>query len=70
MKTKQHKIHTATVKSLLDPNLRTQIEQRAYEIWEANGGRHGEDITHWLLAETEVLKQRRPISAGRFSANA
>jgi hypothetical protein len=70
MKTKQHKTNIANAKSSPDPDLRLQIEQRAYEIWEAGGSRHGEDIMHWLQAETEVLERRHQTQAGRPSASA
>jgi len=36
--------------------LREQIEKRAYHLWLANGGGHGEALRHWLQAESEVLK--------------
>ncbi len=34
-----------------------QIAIRAYEIWQKNGCRHGEDRQHWLQAERELLGQ-------------
>jgi Protein of unknown function (DUF2934) len=70
MKTKQQKTIIATAKSSPDPDLQLQIERRAYEIWEAGGARHGEDIKHWLQAETEVREQRRQIHAGQSRASA
>ena len=63
MKTKQHKTNNATAKLSPDPDLRLEIERRAYEIWEANGNRHGDDVAHWLQAETEVLELRGKVSA-------
>jgi hypothetical protein len=33
--------------------LRRQIEIRAYEIWELEGGCHGKELEHWLQAERE-----------------
>lgn len=36
-----------------------EIAQRAYELFEADGRRHGRDIDHWLAAENE-LKHPRP----------
>jgi hypothetical protein len=39
-----------------------EINRRAYELWEAAGGRHGEDVRHWLEAERE-LQARRPVRA-------
>jgi len=59
MKTKPHRIGTGTAKSSPESNLREQIEKRAYEIWMVGGGRHGEDITHWLQAESEVREEQR-----------
>lgn len=35
--------------------LRNQIAQRAYEIFETRGKRHGHDVEDWLHAENEVL---------------
>lgn len=65
MKAKQHKTNLATAKSSPDPNLRLQIERRAYEIWMDSGNRHSEDIAHWLQAENEVLAQQfaQPVRA-------
>ena len=36
--------------------LRERIEKRAYHIWLARGGGHGDHFHHWLQAENEVLK--------------
>lgn len=36
--------------------LRERIEKRAYHIWLASGGGHGEHLRHWLQAESEMLK--------------
>lgn len=30
------------------------IRHRAYEIWEAEGRAHGQDMEHWLQAEREL----------------
>ena len=59
MKSKQHKTNNETSKSSPDSDLHEQIEKRAYEIWLADGSRHGEDLNHWFQAETEVLAARR-----------
>lgn len=48
MKTKQSKTNIATAKSSPDPDLRLQIERRAYEFREAAGRLQGEDIAYWL----------------------
>ncbi len=60
MPTQQRKIKSQTtsneaVKRLDDPNLRHQIEKRAYEIWLSSGCSQGNDIADWLQAEKEVL---------------
>ena len=47
--------------------LHARIEQRAYDIWLASGGRHGEDLSHWLQAEREILKTARQDQTGRTS---
>lgn len=39
-----------------DVALRERVEKRAYHIWLASGGGHGEHLRHWLQAEGEVLK--------------
>jgi hypothetical protein len=59
MKTKQHKTNNDTSKSSPNSDLHGQIEKRAYEIWLADGGHHGDDRSHWFQAETEVLTARR-----------
>jgi len=59
VKTKQHKTDNETPKSSSDPDLREQIEIRACEIWLAERSLHGNDISQWLQAETEVLAARR-----------
>ena len=37
------------------PNLRLQIELRAYDLWLADGGRYDNRLIHWLRAEREIL---------------
>lgn len=68
MKTKRHKTSGATAKLAPDTDLGLQIERRAYEIWTAGGGQNGEDVAHWLQAETEVLEQQRQARLGQPSA--
>jgi hypothetical protein len=43
--------------------LRTEIEKRAYDLWLADGRREGNDLTHWLQAERELLSARHRLSA-------
>ena len=33
----------------------TQIEKRAYELWQADDCRDGNDLNHWLQAERELV---------------
>ena len=40
-------------------DLRTEIEIRAYRLWEASGGRHGNDLGHWLQAKLELANHDR-----------
>jgi hypothetical protein len=41
------------------PELRAQIEIRAYHLWRADGGRHGKALNHWLQAEREIANYAR-----------
>lgn len=44
-------------------DLRTETENRAYDLWVADGRRDGNDVAHWLRAERELLIARPPLSA-------
>ena len=44
-------------------DLRTEIESRAYDLWLADGRRDGNDLSHWLQAERELLSARQRIPA-------
>jgi DUF2934 family protein len=35
-----------------------EIAERAYELFMARGGAHGQDVDDWLLAESELLRAR------------
>ena len=37
------------------PDLRAQIEKRAYELWQADDCRDGNDLNYWLQAERELV---------------
>jgi hypothetical protein len=41
-----------------------EVNRRAYELWEAAGGQHGDDLRHWLEAEREVKARRQSSGAG------
>ncbi len=36
-------------------DVRAQIEKRAYELWQADDCRDGNDLKHWLKAERELV---------------
>jgi len=42
-----------------------EIAERAYFIYEARGGDHGQDIDDWLQAEADLLAER----SGDFGAS-
>jgi hypothetical protein len=37
---------------------RRQVEKRAYELWQADGSRAGNDLNYWLQAERELAAAR------------
>jgi hypothetical protein len=41
-----------------------EVNRRAYELCEASGGQHGDDLRHWLEAEREVNARRQSSGAG------
>ncbi|MGB2628251.1 MAG: DUF2934 domain-containing protein [Candidatus Acidiferrum sp.] len=36
-------------------NFNSKVASRAYELYQQNGSSHGDDLYHWLQAESEVL---------------
>jgi hypothetical protein len=36
-----------------------EVSRRAYELWVAAGGHHGDDLRHWLEAEREAKARRQ-----------
>jgi len=59
-KTAQKKSRTEAApaqKSHMDYDL--EVNRRAYELWEAAGGQHGDDLRYWLEAELEVTARRQ-----------
>jgi Protein of unknown function (DUF2934) len=34
------------------------VSRRAYELWEASGCQHGNDVAHWLEAVNEIKARR------------
>ena len=57
--TKTQKARNGAIQSMDHASLHDQIERRAHEIWQSNGGNHGQDVAHWLQAENEVLAGRQ-----------
>jgi hypothetical protein len=42
-----------------------KIQQRAYQIWEREGGLHGDPERHWHQAEAEINREAAlPLTAG------
>lgn len=31
-----------------------RVQERAYALWECEGGTHGHELDHWLQAEAEI----------------
>ena len=44
---------------MFDPNLKTKIRQRAYEMWESEGRPAGRGRIHWSRAEAEFRENLR-----------
>lgn len=44
--------------------LRMLIEVRAYEFWEMDGQRDGQDQLHWLRAEKEIKRAQQEQENG------
>ena len=61
MKTKRKNVSVNT--SSNGGELRLEIEKRAYELWQADGSHHGNDLHYWLLAERD-LASRHGIGGG------
>ena len=47
-----------------------QIQQRAYELYEARGREHGRDFDDWITAETELTGQGAIVTPKTKSAGA
>jgi hypothetical protein len=57
MRMKSNRNNENRAESAPEAGLRQQIEKRAYHIWLSAGGLHGDDLSHWLQAESEVLTE-------------
>lgn len=47
-----------------------RIKERAFFLWEAEGGPDGRDLDYWLRAEQEVLNGSKCSSAADISKKA
>jgi hypothetical protein len=41
------------------PDLKKRIEERAYQLYLARGGRHGDAVSDWLRAEKEIMHESK-----------
>jgi len=57
MKNENRKKIKAAHRAADQTDLLVQIEKRAFELWEAGGRRHGNDLEHWFQAQRELLSQ-------------
>jgi len=58
-------------KRQLHERAQSRIASRAYELYEQDGRNHGEDTSHWLRAESEILNRVPEIheSSSWFTIN-
>ena len=65
------KISVNSEKSQLQERVRARIAGRAYEMYEREGNRQGQDLRHWLQAELEIFTTGPEIreSASWFTIN-
>jgi HSP20 family molecular chaperone IbpA len=58
-------------KDQLHERAQARIASRAYELYEQEGHNHGDDMSHWLRAESEILTRVPEIheSASWFTIN-
>ncbi len=53
------RINMQIAEGLLGGQTRRMVEQRAYDLWDADGKPEGRSLDHWLQAEQEVLASLR-----------
>jgi hypothetical protein len=56
-KTKEKPHKPARLSAEDHARIQEQITIRAYELWQQAGCSHGNDKSHWLQAEREVLRR-------------
>jgi len=50
----------------MNPKKRDKILHKAFEIWEAEGKPHGQDMEHWLKAELLIAQEEaKPKTAAK-----
>lgn len=50
----------------MNPKKRDKILHKAFEIWEAEGKPHGQDMEHWLKAELLIAQEdAKPKTAAK-----
>ena len=49
--------NAGTRAAAMGPALQRRIEERAYELWRADGMRYGRELDYWLQAEQEIMNQ-------------
>lgn len=42
-----------------------KLQRRAYEIWLADGMKHGRDLEYWCAAEREFLSVRQNVAPAK-----
>ena len=57
MRMKSNRNNESRAEIAPEAGLRERIEKRAYHIWRSAGSLHGDDLSHWLQAESEVLAE-------------
>jgi hypothetical protein len=54
-----------TEETAMSEERHAKIQQRAYEIWQREGGQHGDHERHWHQAEMEIDREAAlPLTAG------
>lgn len=55
-------VDKAEVKYTDDTGVIAAVRRRAYELWEQEGRREGNDLEYWTRAEQEILGQAPPLA--------
>ncbi len=49
----------------MTPQQSEHVRQRAFSLWEAAGRPNGHDLDHWLQAEREINRKKKPVKAAK-----